>query len=186
MARVRARRTGLAGALAACVLLVAAASVTACAPHVSESEGPSRGLAPVRPNSATMPSSQVDFRNAETVVLAYLDAVRSTDATEAAQRMTRYRRAETTQRSWKRSNAWWKAVRVTSVSRPGHYLTDEPTFVRLYGQRFGHPPFKLLVINVAYSAVASAPAGDVDFVVTKDTAHAPWLVHDFGGAVFAH
>jgi len=185
MPSVRALRVGVAGVLAVWALVAAAAGVTACAPR-AQSPGAARGLAPVRPNSATMPSSQVDFRNAETTVLAYVGAVRSGDATEAAQRMTRYRRAETRERGWKRSNAWWKAVRVTSISRPGHYLTDEPTFARLYTRHFGHPPFKLIVINVAYSAVASAPAGDIDFVVTKDKSDTPWLVHDFGGAVFAH
>jgi hypothetical protein len=100
--------------------------------------------------------------------------------------LTSYRRAETGARGWKTSNAWWKAVRVRTVTRPGHYLTDEPTFARLYAERFGHPPYKLIVLNVAYSATLTAPAGDIDFVVTKDSAKAPWLVYDYGGAVFRH
>jgi hypothetical protein len=140
----------------------------------------------VAPTVTTQRATAVDAQAAKSAVLAYIEAVRSGDATKAAGLMTRYRRAEVRERGWRSANAWWKAARITTVSRPGHYLTDERSFARLYLERFGREPFKLVVLNVGYSAVASAPAGDLDFVVTQDVAHGPWLIHDFGGAVFPH
>jgi hypothetical protein len=174
-------RSALVRGLVACALIASAGSVVGCAARHADN----RGLAPVAAQK-TQRSTQVDAQNAQSVVLAYIDALRSGDATEAGDRMTRYRRPETREPGWRRANSWWKAVRIKTIARPGHYLVDERTFVRLYESRFGHEPYKLLVLNVAYSAVASAPAGDVDFVVTKDSARAPWLVHDYGGAVFPH
>ena len=171
--------------LAACTAIALASCAAACVPARNAASLAS-GPAPTPTVSAVKSSTQVDFRDAETVVLAYIGALRSADATEAALRMSVYRRAETRAPGWKRANAWWKAVRVRAISRPGHYLSDEHTFAYLYGERFGHAPYKLVVLNIAYSAEASAPAGDIDFVVTKDSARAPWLVHDYGGAVFRH
>ena len=171
-------------ALVACVLLlVSAACTTACVPTGGAA---SRNSRPAPTVPVVTRSTQVDFRNAETVVLAYIDALRSADASEAATRMTAYRRAETRARGWKRANSWWKAVHIRTVTRPGRYLTDEHTFANLYAERFGHLPYKLVVMNLAYSATLTAPEGDIDFVVTKDSARAPWLVHDYGGAVFPH
>ena len=176
----RDRAAVLVRGLAACALIASAACVVACAPgRATHASAPT-------PASAMQASTQVDFRDAEAVVLAYVSALRSADASEAASRMTSYRRAETRAHGWKQANAWWKAVRIRTVTRPGHYLTDEHTYVDLYAERYGHPPYKLVVMNVAYSATLTAPAGDIDFVVTKDTVGAPWLVHDYGGAVFRH
>jgi hypothetical protein len=167
--------------LVACAAIAAIACSISCAPHGSGVTSPSPAVA-----SAQKRSTQVDFRDAAKVVLAYIEAVRSADATATARHMTAYRREETRAPAWKSSNAWWKTVRVSAVSRPGHYLSDERTFAQLYAQRLGHGPYKLIVLNVAYSAVTTAPAGDIDFVVTKDSDRAPWLIDDFGGAVFPH
>ena len=128
-------------------------------------------------------ADSVDIAAAKETALEYVGALTSRDASAAAGLMTSYRRAETRAKGWKTDNRQWKTAQVKAVTHPGRYLGDERTFAELYAEHFGHPPYKLVVVNVAYGLGPGVPPGDTDFVVTKDHAGAPWLVHDFGGAL---
>ncbi len=97
--------------------------------------------------------------------------------------MTSYRRPETRAKGWTAEIRWWKDAQVKAVVHPGRYVSDERAFAQLYAEHFGRPPYKLVVVNVRYGLGPGTPPGDTDFVVTRDTAGAPWLVHDFGGAL---
>ena len=133
--------------------------------------------------SAATRANRADLADAQEVVLEYVDALRSRDATEAASLMTSYRRPETVAKGWKTEVRWWMSVPIKAVVHPGRYISDERAFAQLYAEHFGHAPYKLAVVNVSYGAGKDTPAGDTDFVVTRDNAGAPWLVHDFGGAL---
>ncbi|NTU70628.1 MAG: hypothetical protein HGB10_02235 [Coriobacteriia bacterium] len=135
------------------------------------------------PVAAVASANRYDIAQAKDAMLAYLDALASRDASEAAKLMTPYRRGETASKGWKSDVGWWKTARVRTVMHPGRYVSDERTFAELYAEQIGKPPYKLVVLNVAYTAVLGRPAGDLDFVLTQASPKAPWLVHDFGGAL---
>ena len=164
--------------LASCVAL----SASGCAITRPDAATPSTG-ATRTVVSAVKNADRTDLAAAEKSVFAYIDALRSADASAAAALMTSYRRAETKAKGWNAEIGWWKDARVKAVLHPGRYLGDERTFAQLYAERFGHPPYKLVVINVSYGLGPGVPPGDIDFVVTQDSSTAPWLVHDFGGAL---
>ena len=42
-------------------------------------------------------------------------------------------------------------------NHPGRYITDERAFVQLYAEHFGHPPYKLVVVNVSYGLGPETP-----------------------------
>lgn len=130
--------------------------------------------------SAVKSADRTDIAAAQKSALAYIDALQSEDASAAAALMTSYRRAETRSKGWEAEIGWWKDASVKAVMHPGRYLRDERTFAQLYAEQFGHPPHKLVVINVSYGLGPGVPPGDIDFVVTQDFATASWLVHDFG------
>ena len=144
---------------------------------------PSSAEATSAPSSATRSTNSVDIAEAQETVLAYIDALRSRDASEAASLMTSYRRGETRAKGWKADVGWWRSARLKAVMHPGRYLSDERAFTQLYAEHFGHPPYKMVVLNVSYALGPGVPLGDTDFAVTQDSAKSPWLVHEFGGAL---
>jgi len=166
--------------IAAGVTLGASGCTPAAQPPGS---APSPAESTEAPISAVKRANRFDVSAAQETALAYVEALRSADASEAASLMTPYRRAETRSKGWKADIGWWKSARVTAVMHPGRYVADERSFAELYAERFGHPPYKLVVVNVRYGLSPGVSQGDTDFVVTKDSASAPWLVHDFGGAL---
>jgi hypothetical protein len=171
--------------IAVCLALAAAIIAVAggCA-GVTRSLRSPRPQAPTEATtsvSAVQRANRVDIARAKKTVVAYVEALRSKDASGAAELMTSYRRSETRAKGWKAENRWWKAATVKTVTTPGRYITDERAFVQLYAEHFGHPPYKLVVVNVSYGLGPDAPLADTDFVVTQDSAVAPWLVHDSGG-----
>lgn len=176
---------GLARTATACaiVTLVALVSLGAggCVSDADRAHSSAGG--PQTPVSAVKSASRADISEAQKAALAYVEALRSRDASVAASLMTPYRRAETRAKGWKADVGWWKSARVTAVMHPGRYVADERSFAELYAERFGHPPYNLVVVNVRYALGDGAGPGDTDFVVTRDSASAPWLVHDFGGAL---
>jgi hypothetical protein len=170
--------------VAACVALVALGCARNAGTPVA-APAPTPGAEATTPKviSAVKSSGRADIAAAQETALAYIDALRSRDASQAASLMTSYRRAETRAKGWKSEIGWWRSARVTAVMHPGRYLSDERTFAQLYAEQFGHPPYKLVVLNVSYGLEPGTPPGDTDFVVTQDSGSAPWLVHDFGGAL---
>jgi hypothetical protein len=173
------RRRLLPLALAACI----AASVCGCAtarPPAAPTPPAETTPAPV---SALATSNRADVAAAQEVVLAYVEALRSAEASDAAALMTSYRRPETRAKGWRREIRWWKNAQLKTIVHPGRYVSDERAFAQLYAEHFGRPPYKLVVLNVRYGLGPGTPPGDTDFVVTRHSAGAPWLVHDFGGAL---
>ncbi len=171
-------------ALALCLAASVACGAIGCA-RVAERPTPAtRSAEPTSaPASAVKSANAVDIAAAKETALAYVDALKSQDASAAAELMTSYRRAEVRKKGWKAENAWWKGAQVRAVMHPGRYVADERAFAELYAEHFGHPPYKLVVVNVSYGLGPGKPPADTDFVVTRDTAGSPWLVHDFGGAL---
>lgn len=165
-------------ALAICVALGASGCATARRPDSAAPTTTRRTVV-----SAAKSAERADIAAAQNRALAYVVALRSKDASAAAALMTPYRRAETSAKGWKADIGWWKNARVKAVLHPGRYLGDERTFAQLYAEQLGHPPYKLVVINVSYGLGPGVPPGDTDFVMTQDSATSPWLVHDFGGAL---
>ncbi len=168
-------------ALALAAALSAGGTAAGCAPAVTP-VGDSDDVRTV-PVSAVARANRLDVANAKKVALEYVRALASRDATAAAALMTSYRRAEVRAKSWKREIGGWRTASVTAVLSPGRYINDERAFAQLYAEHFGHPPHQLVVVDVRYVPGPGEPPADTDFVVTRDNAGAPWLVHDFGGAL---
>ena len=162
-------------AFACCVALALASCARPASPPVPSPASPP-------PVSAMHSADRLDAAHAEKIVLAYITALRSHDASAAAALMTPYRQAETRAPSWAASTANWKSARVQAVTRPGRYIADERSFAELYAHRFGREPYKLVVLDVSYSRGPGTTPGYTDFVVTQDSENAPWLINDFGGA----
>jgi len=182
--RIAFARKVLGTAALVCLTLGALGAVGGCARFEQRpSTRPSSAETTPAPAASVKRANRVDVAAAQEVVLAYIDALNSRDATEAAALMTSYRRGETRSKGWKADIGWWKSARVKAVMNPGRYLSDERTFALLYAEHFGHLPYKLVVFNVSYGLGPGVPPGDTDFVVTRDSAGAPWLVHEFGGAL---
>jgi hypothetical protein len=179
------RRRLLPLALAACVVASMCGCATAQRPAAptqpAESTPPAETTA--APVSALATSNRADVAAAQEVVLAYVEALRSAQASDAAALMTSYRRPETRAKGWRREVRWWKNAQLKTIVHPGRYVSDERAFAQLYAEHFGRPPYKLVVLNVRYGLGPGTPPGDTDFVVTRHSAGAPWLVHDFGGAL---
>ncbi len=158
------------------------ASGCATTPRRPSTPTPSAETTPATVSAVTT-ANRLDVAEAQQVVLAYVEALRSAEASDAAALMTSYRRPETLARGWRREIRWWKDAQLKAVVHPGRYVSDERAFAQLYAEHFGRPPYKLVVLNVRYGLGPGTPPGDTDFVVTRDNAGAPWLVHDFGGAL---
>jgi hypothetical protein len=131
--------------------------------------------------AVTLPASHADVREAELVIVRYTDALRSEDATEATESLAEFRREGPLAPDWQLEITRWRTRHVRALSHPGKYFTDERASAQLYSDRSHHPPFKLVVVNVAYSTDTTGTHGDVDFVVTKDGPDSEWLISDFGG-----